>query len=219
MNRLRKVGAGLLWVLRVMWRLSGLKYIWGKTQTEPVNAPAYQRPPTILLWIISVYIALYGVASTRYELALDQVENRMSAVASQLSTSNEQAFQNLIAQIPRIQDKEIPVEPQLWPLALSSIYDSFTRKTPNPEILAWTKEVLETWIRQSCWGGAFGRQACWGVSWIRQSCWGEAFGSQSCWGGSLESQSCWGVSWARRSYWGAAFGSQSCWGVSWVRQT
>ena len=130
MNRLRKVGAGLLWVLWAMLRISGLKYIWGKTQTERVNDPDYQRPPTFVLWVIGVYIALYGVASTRYELALDRVENRMSAVASQLSTSNEQAFQNLLAQIPHIQQKEVPVEPQLWPLALSSIYHSLTRKTP-----------------------------------------------------------------------------------------
>ena len=72
-------------------------------------------------------------------------ENRMSAVASQLSTSNEAAFQNLLAQIPLIQQKEVPVEPQLWPLALSSIYDSFTRKTPNPEILTWTQEILVIW--------------------------------------------------------------------------
>ena len=145
MNSLRKVGAGLLWVL---WDFPGFRYLWRKINPEKaelINDPDYKRPSTFFLWVIGVYIALYGVSSTRYELALDRVENRMSAVASQLSTSNEAAFLNLLAQIPFIQDKEVPVEPQLWPLALSSIYDSFTRKTPNPEILAWTKEILVLW--------------------------------------------------------------------------
>nr|VFK73622.1 MAG: hypothetical protein BECKUNK1418H_GA0071006_12331 [Candidatus Kentron sp. UNK] len=89
MNRLRKVGAGLLWVL---WDFPGLRHIWRKINPEKaelINNPNYKRPSTFFLWVIGVYIALYGIASTKYELALDRVENRMSAVASQLSTSNE----------------------------------------------------------------------------------------------------------------------------------
>nr|VFK38824.1 MAG: hypothetical protein BECKTC1821E_GA0114239_10038 [Candidatus Kentron sp. TC] len=158
-----------------IYHFSGLRHIWEMATARRPNAPDYEKPPTLLLWIIGLYVALYGIASTRYEAALDRVENRMGAVASQLSTSDDEAFRNLITRIPHIQRMETPLEPDLlWPFRGHFIWicaeaDEYLKeyllpsnrrneKPPryflaqslvcerrNPEILAWTRKTIETW--------------------------------------------------------------------------
>nr|VFJ42254.1 MAG: Pentapeptide repeat-containing protein [Candidatus Kentron sp. FW] len=131
---------------RFLYDHSGARHIVEMARLRDINAPGYKKPPTLFLWFLGLYVALYGIASTRYEANLDRVENRMSAVVAQLSTSDEAAFKNLIAQIPGIQKMETPLEPSLlWPLEGHFVLASFFRKEPNPEILQWSKETLEAW--------------------------------------------------------------------------
>nr|VFK21826.1 MAG: Pentapeptide repeat-containing protein [Candidatus Kentron sp. LPFa] len=106
-------------IKRPLWwfyHFSGLRHIWEMAAARRPNEFHYEKSPTLVLWIIGLYVALYGIASTRYEAALDRVENRMGALSSQLSTSDEAAFKRLIEKIPRIQQRETPLEPDLlWP--------------------------------------------------------------------------------------------------------
>nr|VFJ93647.1 MAG: Pentapeptide repeat-containing protein [Candidatus Kentron sp. LFY] len=157
----------LLWGL---YHFSGLRHVREMASARRPNTPDYEKPPTLVLWIIGVYVALYGIAATHYEAKLDRVENRMGALASQLATSDREAFQRLIARIPRIQGMETPLEPSLlWPFEENSVFSSHFFSCPegdassnkddpryfvihsllcegrNPEILQWTREVIETW--------------------------------------------------------------------------
>lgn len=137
---------GLYLVFWVLYNYSGIKYIVELAQFKRTNDADYEKPPALALWVIGIYTALYGIASNNYEAALDRAENRMSAVATQLSTSDEQAFKNLIAQIPRIQEIETPVEPSLlWPFEGNFVLASFFVKEQNPEIVGWTQETIEAW--------------------------------------------------------------------------
>nr|VFK78032.1 MAG: Pentapeptide repeat-containing protein [Candidatus Kentron sp. SD] len=132
-----------LWVI---YNLSGARHIREIAWIKRPNAPDYEKPPTFLLWAIGLYAALYGIVATHYEAALDRVENRMDAVVSQLSTGDEQAFKNLIRQVPRIQRMETPPEPSLrWPLEGNFVLGSFLEREPNPKILQQTRETLEIW--------------------------------------------------------------------------
>jgi len=129
-----------LWAL---YNLSGVRHIWEMAWPRKTNDPEYRKPPTLFLWVIGLYSALYGIAATHYEAALDRVENRMGALASQLSTTNEEAFKHLIGQIPRIQEMTTPPDPKLlWP---PSVVASLLTEDRNPEILAWTRETVEIW--------------------------------------------------------------------------
>lgn len=163
----------LLALYSLLWDLhhfSGLRHIREMASARRPNSPNYETPPTLVLWIIGVYVALYGIAATRYEAKLDRVENRMGALASQLATSDREAFKRLIARIPRIQGMETPLEPSLlWPFEENSVFSSHFFSCPegdassnkddpryfvihsllcegrNPEILKWTRETIETW--------------------------------------------------------------------------
>nr|VFK62229.1 MAG: hypothetical protein BECKTUN1418D_GA0071000_11703 [Candidatus Kentron sp. TUN] len=121
---------------RFLWRYSGAMHIREMARLRESNQPNYLKPPTLLLWIIGIYVALYGIASNRYEAALDRVENRMGALASQLSTNDDAAFKNLIEQIPHIQRRKTPLEPSLrWPFEGNSVFFSLWSEDENPEIL------------------------------------------------------------------------------------
>nr|VFJ66258.1 MAG: Pentapeptide repeat-containing protein [Candidatus Kentron sp. FW] len=135
--------------LRLLYDYSGTRHIVEMATFRDMNAPGYKKPPTLFLWFIGLYAALYGIAATRYEAALDRVENRMNAVVAQLSTSDEEAFKSLMAQIPSIQKKETPLEPSLlWPWEDHFVLASFLFKEPNPEIRQWTRETIEAWRKR-----------------------------------------------------------------------
>nr|VFJ87100.1 MAG: Pentapeptide repeat-containing protein [Candidatus Kentron sp. LFY] len=88
-------------------------------------------------------MGLYGIASTNYEAALDRVENRMGALASQLATTDDEAFKQFIRQIQRM---ETPLEPNLlWPFQGHSVFASLFIEEQNPEILQWTRQTIESW--------------------------------------------------------------------------
>nr|VFJ49949.1 MAG: Pentapeptide repeat-containing protein [Candidatus Kentron sp. FW] len=135
--------------LRLLYDYSGTRHIVEMARLRDINAPGYKKPPTLFLWFVGLYVALYGIAATRYEAALDRVENRMNAVVAQLSTSDKAAFKSLIEQIPPIQGKKTPLEPSLlWPFEDHFVLASFLSKEPNPEIRQWTRETIEAWKKK-----------------------------------------------------------------------
>ena len=117
------------------------------TRIREINRPNYRKPPTLLLWIFGIYIALYGIADTRYESALDRLENRMGALVPQLViAADTPVFKNLIHEIPRIQRMETPLKPSLWPFpGNSSLASLLLPDDRNPDLLKWTKETIEIW--------------------------------------------------------------------------
>ncbi len=134
----------LLWLV---WDFSGARFIWRKLWAEDERAIAnslnYKKPSTFTLWTIGVYMALYGLTSTKYELALDRAESRMSTVVAQLSTTNDEAFRNLISQIPEIQKIETPIKPHIFNL-VSVVLSLFIEKV-NPDIIGRSIKVVEVW--------------------------------------------------------------------------
>ncbi len=141
------VRSGLLWVF---WEKSGARFIWHKFQPEDEKEIAkilnYKKPSTFFLWAIGVYMALYGLTSTKYELALDRAESRMSTVVAQLSTTNDEAFRNLIAQIPEIQKIKTSIKPGIFN-PVSVVLSLFVEKV-NPDIIDRSKKVLVVWKKK-----------------------------------------------------------------------
>nr|VFK05342.1 MAG: hypothetical protein BECKH772B_GA0070898_105712 [Candidatus Kentron sp. H]VFK05924.1 MAG: hypothetical protein BECKH772A_GA0070896_106002 [Candidatus Kentron sp. H]VFK09326.1 MAG: hypothetical protein BECKH772C_GA0070978_105972 [Candidatus Kentron sp. H] len=142
------------------------------------NDPHYEKPPTLTLWVIGIYVALYGVASTNYEAALDRAENRMGALASQLATPDEAAFKSLIEQIPRIQGMETPPAPSLlWPFRghFAPVSLFLQEKNPGPAVDPGDRGGLE---EAACGGEPSGRRPFRGAASGSQPRRGVARGSQ-----------------------------------------
>ncbi len=135
---LKKLSGFIIWII---WDFSGVRFVWQKIR-PPVDKPSDQRPPaTFLLWIVSLYIILFGVTSQRYENRIDIIENRANAILVQLSTPVVPYFKNTISRIPAVQNMPCPSEPNI--LKPNSIFNSiFDENGRHEETVALLKETI-----------------------------------------------------------------------------
>ncbi len=89
---------------------SGAKAVYRKFLPVP-NADGLTSPAAGLLWAIGIYAALFGIASGRYESALDRIENRQNGVYAQMGTAN---WVVAIARVPNAQQMTRPKQPDLF---------------------------------------------------------------------------------------------------------
>lgn len=101
-------------ILWFVFHFSGFRFIW-----EKINPPTnrlkvrddHRAPATFLLWVVGVYVAVFGVASQRYENRVDIIENRANAVLTLLQKN--ETRKNVIRNVPRVQRMECPQEPNI----------------------------------------------------------------------------------------------------------
>ena len=137
-STLFKIWKVIIWPF---WELMGIRHIWSKI-FPPVNRKTGKRPPpaTILLWTTGIYVALFGIASQRYENRIDIIENRANAMFAQLSTP---AAKKALSRIPRIQKMKCPLKPAL--INPKSIVSSLFREGRYHEMVKLLQETVEDW--------------------------------------------------------------------------
>ncbi len=99
------IGGALYWVLDLL----NLVVVFKKMIPGKDPATGKRRNATFLLWIFGIYAAMYGIASARYESALDRLEIRANVVMGQMI--NEKTRARACAQIGELQRVEIPLKP------------------------------------------------------------------------------------------------------------
>jgi hypothetical protein len=126
------------WFRWIFWEFSGIHYI---TYTFNPTKPKNEKPVVAGIWIIGIYIALFGLASQRYESKTGIIENRISAIIISLSTPG---FKQAVAGIPATQKMPCPEEPVLWnPVA--TIKSLFWFQKPYDKGIDLLKETIENW--------------------------------------------------------------------------
>ena len=140
-----KEGAFVVWLL---WEFIGFRFIWEKIYPPPEDKPEGYRPPaTIALWIFglfSLYIAVYGLASRRYENAVAKIENRMSAFITQLAVvENPEVRRTAFGEIRAIQKMRCPVYPVLY--KPSTIFLSLVDDDKYDEAVTVLTRTVETY--------------------------------------------------------------------------
>jgi hypothetical protein len=123
----------------IFWEFSGIHYIFHKCNPKE---PKSDKPPVAAgLWIIGIYIALFGLASQRYENRIGIVETRIGTIITVMSTYG---FKQAVAGIPNTQKMLCPEEPALWnPIATIKSLFGFSKPYGNGVELL--KETLEKW--------------------------------------------------------------------------
>jgi len=131
-------------VVWLWWDFSGLRFIWEKIR-PPIKDSVVRRPPaTFMIWafgIFGLYIALFGLASQRYENRIDIIENRANTIITQLSTP---AFKKAISRIPVVQNMRCPKKPDLMN-PVSIIISLFSNNEEHKEVVDLLKEAVENW--------------------------------------------------------------------------
>jgi hypothetical protein len=130
------VAKSLWWIF---WEFLGIHYIAYKLHPKEIKN---EKPPVVAgIWIIGIYIALFGLASQRYESKTGKIENRISSIITSLSTPG---FKQAIARIPNTQRMHCPEEPELWnPIATAT--SLFWFKQPYSKGVELIKETIENW--------------------------------------------------------------------------
>jgi len=95
--------------LFLIWDISGLRFIWYKI--FPKGSVKSTNPPsTIMIWVMGIYTALWGIASQRYENRIDIIESRSNYTFAQLSTPY---YKDALNRLPSLQKMLCPVRPNL----------------------------------------------------------------------------------------------------------
>jgi len=89
----------------VLWEQSGLPFILQKA--KKLNSP--DPHPTLFLWLLTIYVALYGLATQKHESRRDRIDNKIATLTAQLGTPARDAALSRVADLQ--QSMAIPIEP------------------------------------------------------------------------------------------------------------
>ena len=103
-------GKAFVWLI---WDFSGLRFIVGKIFPQDESQKKANPPATITLWVIAVYSAFFGIASGRYENAVDIIESRANAFITQIAVVNPEIRKTAWAEVTEIQQLKCPVKPEI----------------------------------------------------------------------------------------------------------
>ena len=124
-------------LLKMLFRYSGSEFIWSLFAHR--HRKTEGRPPAGFIWVFVFYLALFGIASLRYENRIYMAENRLANFNTQLQSSYKSAFEFL----PAIQKIQIPVTPNL--VAPSSVFRSFIEEILDVNVAYKLKATMEAW--------------------------------------------------------------------------
>ena len=128
----------------IVWDLTGFRFIWEKFRPPPQKKSNARPPSTILIWslgIFGIYIALFGVASQRYENRADIMETRANVVIRQISKDTPC---RALERIPAIQNMKCPGKPELLK-PLTVLNSLFQKNGRNRDICRLFLDTIETW--------------------------------------------------------------------------
>ena len=133
----------------LLWEFIPFRFILTKSWEKispPINPETGVRPPaTFLIWvsgIFSVYIALFGIASQRYEARVDVIENRANSFFAQLGIK--EIRKETLSRVPSIQTMPCPQKPELFK-ANTVIESLFFENVEYSGIVTLMKETLVIW--------------------------------------------------------------------------
>ena len=127
--------------LWLFWDFSGLRFIWFKIRPELEGQLGKRKPATFFLWTIGIYVALFGVASQRYESRIDIIENRANAVFAQLAASESRS--SALSKIAIVQNMKSHLRPDI--LKPQTVIQSFYSQTYYAEMVELLKGTVEDW--------------------------------------------------------------------------
>lgn len=125
-------------VFWIIWDFSGLRFILHKIIPPKINDINFKRPSTFILWVVSIYFALFGIATQRYEFRFNTLENRTLGIINILTENN---YKKVLEKLVETQKLKCPVKPIFF--NPSTIFDSlFGQSIKCDEIIDLVKSSV-----------------------------------------------------------------------------
>jgi len=132
-----------------LWDFTSIRFIITKswrTIRPPINPETGKRPPsTFFIWLsgaLSVYVALFSIASQRYESRVDVIENRANTVFSQLSIKEIRT--ETLSRVSYIQNMQCPSKP-IMIKPISVFLSLFSEDTDYLNIVELMRDTIVIW--------------------------------------------------------------------------
>ena len=123
-----------------MYNFSGLRHIWENIIFPRDPESGKWRASTFVLWVTGIYVALFGIASQRYENRVDIIENRINTIYTQLGSP---FYKRALSRIAETQRMRCPIKADIK--NPYSIYQSLFYDTLYPEGVEILKSTVENW--------------------------------------------------------------------------
>jgi len=130
-------------VKKVIWVIcnySGLRLLYYKIN-PPNGKEPFKKPSSFLLWFVGIYVALYSIASNRYESRFNLISNRVNVIMTQLSSP---AYKQALNRIAEVQNMPCPTKPNILK-PLITIRSLLVEEKYNEEISELLKQTIENY--------------------------------------------------------------------------
>jgi uncharacterized protein YjbI with pentapeptide repeats len=129
-----------------LYDISGLRAIWERIiPPHPNDANNSPKPSSFVLWLIGLYVALFTIASNRYDRAVHTYEVQISNFQTQMASDyRAEACGDLV----RLQKIKIPVKPEILEpeLTLSSFF-KYQTNFGDQKLLLSTVEMCKKHLK------------------------------------------------------------------------
>ncbi len=127
-------------VFYFLYNISGIRAIVEKIHPPIEHNKDFRKPSTFVLWMVSIYFVLYGVASSRYEQAVNSLGLQIAGFQTQMATKSRP---NACRQIQNLQEALVPIKPELMNVK-ATIFSLFYTEIYH-EGFKLTLQTLETY--------------------------------------------------------------------------
>ncbi|WP_319780022.1 pentapeptide repeat-containing protein [Maridesulfovibrio sp.] len=129
------------------YQYSGLRAIWEKLfPLSPKDAEERPKPSTFVLWAVSIYVALFSIASARYDRAVSSYEMQITAWQTQMATDFRA---EVCANLTILQQIKVPKKPDI--LKPSSTIKSFYTNEKYDDGQATLIHTIEAYKKNLCY--------------------------------------------------------------------
>lgn len=94
----------------LLWDLSGCRYIWNKVRPEKANDKP--EPSSIVIWLVSLHLGLFTLASALYDSSKNSYDAKLSLVYTLLQI--EEVKQLGINKITSLQGDQVLLKPSIY---------------------------------------------------------------------------------------------------------
>jgi|GEM_PF-4669571 len=120
------------------WLHSGLAFIFSKTKSEK----EINTYPTLFIWIISIYTALFGFATQRHESQLNRIEEKISSLQALQSDNTTRIKANIYSNLKNV---IVLREPEYFsPLTIFNAFFRFFPNNKEKQAFGWRKSRNQT---------------------------------------------------------------------------
>lgn len=127
-------------VLFFIYDFIGLRYIKNMIITPKDETTGKRKPITFFLWFVGIYIALFGIASQRYESRVNVIEDRISSIITGL---NAPQYKKALSRIAGTQTMTCPIKPDI--LKPYTTFISLFRNEVYNDGVEILKSIIENW--------------------------------------------------------------------------